>query len=200
MKHLCLTLPESPERQERAQAHFTERGVTDVHFVMGINAEKAGLTAGHVYEIDAPGSGYKMGPKPTGIWLGHYIAWCVCAALPDEHFLIFEDDVILPEDWQEKYKKALADTPENWDVLFFGSCCTEGYPKKHIAGNIFETKHAQCLHAYAVSKRAVEKMIRTQRDCYGPVDILLIFHTFEHLKVYVVLPRLAIQVDTAIPP
>lgn len=200
MKTLCLTLPETPDRQERARQHFADRGVTDVHFIMGIHAEKAGLKATHPYEVDAPGSGYLMGPKPTGIFLGHYIAWSICAALPDEHFMIFEDDVILPEDWQAKSVEALADTPENWDVLFFGSCCTEGHPKKHVAGNVWETKHAQCLHAYAVSRRAVARMIETQRDFYGPADILLIYHTFESLRVYAVLPRIAIQVDTEIPP
>jgi hypothetical protein len=43
-------------------------------------------------------------------------------------------------------------------------------------------------------------MIETQRDFYGPADILLVFHTFEYLRVYAVLPRIAIQVDTEIPP
>jgi len=200
MKTLCLTLPESPHRQQRVRQHLLENGISDVHFVLGLDAVKAGIEATHPYEVDNPGSHWLMGPKITGIFLGHYLVWTVCCALPDDTFLIVEDDVVLCHDWPKYFEEALAHVPPDWDVLFLGSCCHKGHPEKHISGPIYESGHWQCLHAYMVTKRAAQKMIETQRDWYGPVDALLVFHTFPHLKVYGVLPRIAEQLDTEIPP
>ena len=99
MKTFCLCLPEYPEQIEASRKHFAEAGLTDVEFFWGFNAPHAGIATTHCYEVDNPGSGFKMGSKPTGIWLSHYMLWSMLTRQPDDLFLILESDAkFLPGD------------------------------------------------------------------------------------------------------
>lgn len=199
MRAFCLTLPEQPERSKRADEHFQERGLA-VQFVCAVNGHLTGLKSSHPYEHDHPGTGYVIGPATIGIYLSHYIAWSIAAASPDESTLIFEDDVILCPDFKAKLNKVLLDAPLDWDMLFLGSCCTDGHPKEHKGGDVYSIQWPQCLHAYVINKTAAYTLTRNCRDVYAPVDCFLALNKFFGLKVYTVLPRLAEQLNTNLPP
>jgi GR25 family glycosyltransferase involved in LPS biosynthesis len=210
MKTFILGLPEKKERLARMVAHVEERGIRGASVVWGIHAEncfglmpdetKPGLQTRHCYDIDNPGSGFRIGPKLTGIYLGHYLLWSICNQLPDDHFLLLEDDAILHPDFKERMERAMADVPMNFDVLFLGSCCTKGHATTHVRGEVFDVRYPQCNHAMVISKKAMPVLLETQRKCYAPVDCSLIFHAFPKLQVFTVLPRLADQVDTELSP
>lgn len=184
----------------RTRQHFADRGV-DATFFYGLHASKLGIDTTLTYEVDVPGSGFKMGAKPTGCWLSHRALWAACLLVQDDEFLILEEDAKFPEDWRARYEAARAALPADWDALFLGSCCTAGRPSRHVAGEVYEVRWPMCLQAYLVRRRALETMIRTQDEsrCYGPVDITLTFHTWPKLRVYTVLPRIVEQFDTDIP-
>ncbi len=196
MKIICITL--GFERCAQAQTHFSERGV-DAQFFYGFDAVKLGVDTTCVYERDSPGSGYKMGQKPTGIWLSHRSLWAALLLLPDDLFLILEDDASFPVDWRGRVGSAIVDAGD-FDVLFVGSCCTGDKPRTHIAGAVYEVRWPICLQGYVVRRSALETMIKTQDDarCYAPMDISLVLHTFEQLKVRTVLPRILDQFNTII--
>lgn len=199
MKTLCISLLETPERTEKAQAHFAERGLV-CQFFNGINAEVAGLRTLFPYEVDAPGSGFNIGPKPTGIWLSHYMVWSALTLLSERHTMILEVDAKFEANWRERLEQALKDVPPDFDMLYVGSCCCAKAPKTHIHGEVFEVKYPQCLQAYIVARKALPILLSTQRKLYAPIDISLNFHSHPHLKVYTVLPRIAEQFDTEISP
>lgn len=199
MKALVLTIPEQPKRRHLALERLAGHGL-QLHFVQGINGDVSGLRGTHTYEVDHPGTNYVIGPKTIGIFLGHYIAWAVRDAMPDEMVLILEDDAVLPPDFAARFNRVLLDTPEDWDMIFLGSCCTEGHPKTHRCGNVWDVKWPQCLHAYVMHKRAAPVLLSRCRDIYGPVDCVLKINEFYGLRVYTVLPRLVDQFETIIPP
>lgn len=194
----CLTLPENPGRKEAASEHFRKRGVS-VEFFNGIHGKTAGLNTIHPYELDHPGSGFRMGFAPTGIFLAHYILWSALQLLPEEHFMVLEDDAMFPENWRQRTEQALQDTPGDFDMLYNGSCCCEGRPKTQIKGEVWEVKYPQCTHAYIVAKKALPVLLSTLRKIYAPVDIQMNLHSHPGMKIYTVLPRLVSQFDTDIP-
>jgi hypothetical protein len=200
MRAFCLTLPELPKMMERAAAHFAERGIDGVEMVYGVNAALCGLATTNTYEKDNPGSGFRIGTKLTGIWLGWQIVWSICNALPDSHFLLFEHDAVLVPDFRERMAQALRDVPADFDWLFLAHCCAKGHPTRHVAGEVFEVKYPQCNHATVIAKKALPHILATQRRMYGPQDCTLIFDTFPALKVYTVLPRMAEQLNTDLAP
>ncbi len=200
MKTFCLCLPEYPAQIEAAKKHFEEMGVGDVNFITGINAEVAGLATAHTYDRDNPGTNFRMGFKPTGIWLGHLIMWQCAMQHPDEHFLFLECDALFQQGWREKLDQAMKDLPSNFDVLHVGSCCAEGHPKQHVKGNVFKTGHCQCSHCTVMRRGVLPFLITKIRKCYAPIDAQLVDEVFPHLKCYGIFPRICDQVDTIIPP
>lgn len=192
MRTLCITLPETPERTAAVKAHFTERGV-DATFLPGVHGRNFGLLTAHPYERDHPGSGYVVGYKHVGLCLSHYSAWVAASCLGDEYVMITEDDCLLPEDWKARTTAAIMDAGTDVDMLFVGSCNCGDKDKTHIAGEVFDVRYPMCTHAYIVWKKALPKLLETQRKVYCPIDISLILHSFPELKVFTVLPRIASQ-------
>lgn len=187
-----------PEKEAFIMAHFKERGIEAETF-NGISAAVSGLRTIHNYEVDAPGSGWNIGDKSVATWLSFYMLYSALNLLPDEHFFCLEWDCCFPPDWRSRAEAALTHVPKNFDVLFVGSCCTEGRPIVHISGEVWEVKYPQCGHALIVAKKAIPVILRTQRKVYAPWDISLLFHTLPMLKTYTILPRVCTQFQTELP-
>lgn len=218
MRTVCLTLwndadatpagdaavyfkPETTrERHTVAGAHFAERGVTPEYFY-GINGPKLGLRTDLTYEVDHPGSGYKIGPRTIGCALSHRSLWSALMLLSDDAVHVIEDDAVFPENWQARMNDALLAAPSDWDVIYTGSCCAGGKEQRRIGGDLFEVKYPLCTHGYIVRKKALPVLIKEydKHGCYAPVDIHMAFHAFPLLRVFTVLPRILEQRDTDIP-
>lgn len=200
MKIFCLCLPENPKRIEQAKKHFEEMAVGPVEFFWGVNAPLAGLATDHVYEVDNPGSGFRVGARITGCWLGHTALWNHMMHLKDDVFMVLEDDALFQEGWKEKFKLAMSELPPDFDFFHIGSCCTTGHPNKHIHGDVYECKNMQCTHAYLIARKCLPFVCRTVRKCWAPIDIQLVLEVFPHLRTFAHLPRLVDQRDTVLPP
>ncbi len=200
MRTIAITLPENPFRREEAAQHFRERGLF-VEWMLGVNAEKFGLFTTHPYLKDDPVRGGHIIPqRQVGCMLSHYMAWTVCNSLPDEAVMIVEDDADFPEDWIERLKAALDNTPEDADILYVGNCNCADKQKEQIAGEVFDVKYPLCTHAYIVWKKAIPLLLRTQRDAFAPVDISLYYNSLPQLNAYSVLPRIISQRGTPLSP
>lgn len=200
MRTICICLPEYEEANKASEAHFTESGVENLEFMWGLNASVSGLDTSHVYEVDAPKSGFRMGAKPVGIWLAHWTCWQIIMRYPDEHVLILESDAKFHEGWKEKFAEAIKALPSNYDFLHIGSCCLEGHPKNWVAGDVWETKFAMCTHAYVIRRAVIPFMLKTLRKVWSPIDIAMQMECFPQLNCFAVLPRIVSQWNTIIPP
>ena len=199
LRVVCITT--SAIRLAKAQVHFVAAGVGDVSFYGGIDAGQLGVATRLPYERDAPGSGYLMGPRPTGCWLSHRALWAALIMLGTaEGYLVIEDDAKFTGGWRTRMDRALVDAGD-FDLLWVGSCCTGDKPRTHVAGEVWDLRYPLCTHGYVVRHRALERLCTTQDQarCYAPIDISLALHTMPSLKTYTVLPRLLDQFDTHIP-
>lgn len=205
MRIFCITCPEIVGEQERAKAHFDERGVP-AEFILGIHGATSGLVTTLPYEFDNPGSNFNVGPKIISLCLNHVLAWTACSVLSDESFLVLESDAKFPEDWRARLDAAMTILPEGWDVLYVGSCNCSDKPTEHIGGDVYRMSavnphHApQCTHAILYSKKAIPVILQTQRKFYTGIDLALIFHSLPLLSVYCLLPRLVDQFNIEILP
>lgn len=199
MRTYCLCLPERPERIKRASQHFAEVGLEDVRFFHGINSDLAGLSTSHLYELDNPG--YRMGPKPIGIWLSHYMLWSHLAHAydADDCVMILEDDAKFPLNWATELEEAFSYIPD-FDFLFAGHCCLAGTAMEHLGGKVYSTKSAQCNHCYIVRCGVLRKVLMLLRRVWAPIDIQLMLEVLPLVASYAIVPRLVEQFDTFIPP
>lgn len=203
---MLLYLPDTTsfvERWQRSMEHFKEAGLENIIEVAGIHGTRFGIDGVHTYDVDNPGEGYRIGPGYTAQFLSVYLMYSIANCLPFEHFMFLECDAKLKPDYLHHLAKELENVPADFDWLWVGSCHLKNHGHKHVKGNVYEfdksTGYGHCGHNFIVSKKAIPYIIQTQRDCYAPSDLSLIFHTFPSLKVYGILPRLSEQFNNDLP-
>lgn len=199
VRPFVVVVQECPERTEKILKHFKEVGIEAETFG-GISSAKSGIATKHTYEIDNPGSGWRIGEKPVATWLSFYMLWSAMNVCPDTHFLQLEYDSQFQPDWRARTEQALKDVPPDFDLLYLGSCCTKDTPKKHIKGDVWDVRYPMCGHATIIAKKALPVMLSTQRKVYAPLDISLALHTMHLLRVFTVLPAIAMQEGTDLTP
>lgn len=198
MDSVVITLRGS-HRIERLKQHLTKSGICDFRLFYGIDAPYSGIATTLTYEIDNPGSGYIMSQKLVGCSLSHWMLWKTLEfdRSTSDAVMIFEDDVILHSEWKKIVDNAILKLPDDWDILFAGSCCASDKLRKQIDHNLFEGVPL-CLHFYIVRKKALKILIETNEKFSGPIDIQIYFNSNKHLKSYIIFPRVADQVNTVL--
>lgn len=189
-----MVVPEFPEKTAFIQAHLKSVGIEAEEF--NCLPVSAGLKTVHPYEVDAPGSGWNIGPKGVILNVSFQMFWCAAKYMPESHFLFIEWDAKFHPDWLRRTEQALRDVPPDFDFMFLGSCCCTGRPQKLIKGEVHEVKYPMCNHAQIIARKAMPTLLSTQRKIYAPADISLAFHAFPKLKVYTMLPRCVDQFDS----
>ncbi len=189
----CISCPaELPEEHQAAVEHFKDRGV-DAHFINGIHGETFGILAWRPYRRDRPKAGYLIDISQVGLCLSHYMTWQTCFYAWDDTYLILESDAVFPEDWRDRLTKAMADLPEDYDILLVGCSNASDKPQEHIKGEIYEVKYPFCTHCYLVREKALPVLLESCRDAAQKIDIALIEKSYPLLKVYSILPSLVGQ-------
>jgi len=94
-----------------------------------------------------------------------------------QYALIFEDDVTIPENFLVELERILQNTPESWDILFFGilrmmARKTEN-PDFHRMIN--KKGYNNGLHCYMIRRKSVMKLLDliTRVGAVNQIDILL---------------------------
>jgi hypothetical protein len=211
---IMLYVPDTEKWMNRFREgkwHFEEVGIKDIICVPAIYGEGFGIQGTHYYELDNPGGKHQIGVANTSLFLSMYMVYNIENNLPNSHFLFLEDDSRFQPNFLEKLEKELKNVPPDFDFCFVGHCCTQGLNNlKHIAGDVFEciynpekgpypVQYPMGGNAYIIAKKCLPTVIATQRDAYSNVDISLAMHTFPHLKVCVIKPRLCEQHNNPLP-
>lgn len=210
---IMLYVPDSEKWMKRFEAgkkHFAEVGIENIITVPAIYGEGFGIEGTHEYNLDNPNGHHKIGIANTSLFLSMYMVYNIELNLPNSHFFFLEDDSRFNEGFLEKINKEIKNVPDDFDFLFVGSCCAVDKNPIHVAGDVYEFKHDHNRpdypsqypmggNAYIIAKKAIPKIIETQRDAYANVDISLAIHTFKYLKVYGILPRLCEQHNNNLP-
>jgi GR25 family glycosyltransferase involved in LPS biosynthesis len=199
-KIFCLTLKDTKKRKEYAEKHFKQNQL-DVEFFDGINGKKFGLHTHIPYMDDNPNWTPDDGPVHfissghIGCILSHYMLWKTLMYLPYDEIIIFEDDVILCEDFKKKFIQYKSQLPNDWQYVFIGNCClpSEDHHKK-INDNIIITDHPpMCTHAYMIKKSSIQVLIDTNSLAWSHIDIQIQKRSLTQLKYYIFHPTLANQ-------
>ena len=199
VRPFVMVVQEFPEKTAFIQSHLRSVGIVAEEFPC-LSAALSGLETVHPYEVDAPGSNYHIGPKPTALCVSFQMFWTAALFMPEDYFFFIEWDAQFNPDWRARSEQALRDVPPDFDFLFLGSCCCANRPQTHVRGQIFEVKYPMCNHAQIIARKALPVLLRSQRKIYAPADISLAFHAFPLLKVYTLLPRAVNQFDTLLSP
>ena len=199
METVVLTMRGS-SRIRRLQRNLATAGISDYRLFYGVNGEKSGLKASIPYEFDNPGSGYLIGAKHVGCSLSHWMLW---SALEFERsdwdkVMILEDDVIFRPHWKQTVDIALTKLPEDWDILYPGSCCARNRMGRELDSNLFEGMPL-CTHCYIVRRKALKTLLETNNEVWAPIDLQMFFKSKHLLKTFTIFPRVVDQEGCELP-
>lgn len=207
MRTVCITLTDHKYGKcaphfEPSRGHFAERGLDDVQFFYGIHAQRIGVNSvvrSDVISPSDPDQTHSIGMMSTGCWLSHRALWAALLLLPDDGFLVLEDDARFVADWHSRFALALRDVPDDWDLLYIGSCCTSS-GRRLVKGEVYKDARPQCLHAYCVRRKALLPLCELvdEAGVRKPIDSALPDFS-GRLRIYTLIPRLVDQCDTILP-
>lgn len=192
-----LTVNRPIKRYDDTVRHLDEQGIKWERFD-GLDNQKCRLNSKDSFDLDRAGE--RLETKHVAATLTHYLCWKVLSYLPDDSFWILEFDVRMADGWREQYEKAMSVMPDDWQIIFLGSCCCKGRKTKHVAENVYEVHWPLCGHAIQVRQSALPTLLDVHQKINMPLDIALFYNSLPKLRVYTILPSIIGQHNTFLPP
>jgi len=128
--------------------------------------------------------------------LKHLLAWMDICEKDLDYGILLEDDVIIFPGFTEDFDENLKKTPEDWDMIFFGSGCGFRVPERTTGRGVYKMTppRVKCTDSYAVSNKAAKKLRDGLFPITVPIDFELQHFAVKHdLSVYWFEPPLILQ-------
>lgn len=198
-----LTVNRPIKRFDDTTKHLDEIGIKWEPFI-GMDNQKCRLSSKDTFDFDRAGE--RLESKHVAATLTHYLLWKVMQYQPDESFVALEFDVRFVDGWKAQFDQAVSVLPDNWDLVYLGSCCCKGremYPVaiEHIkVPNLFNVRYPLCGHAIMYRKKCLPTLLDVHQKINMPLDIAMYHMSLPKLQVYTILPRIVDQHATFLPP
>jgi len=174
-KIYVLNLKKDTNKLAIVDAHFKEIGVNYERFEAFNGREN--LTKPEDYQ-------QMIGQTPAikqgrmGCYRSHLDALKKAKAEGAKNVLIFEDDVIFPQNSEsvKHFEQAMQELPENWDLLFLG--CDFRLPPDRYTTHLDRVHSALCLHAYAINAKAFDGLIKALEDGLQEEQVIPVDHVY----------------------
>jgi GR25 family glycosyltransferase involved in LPS biosynthesis len=180
-----------------AEQHLKDRGIPAEPFLC-IDRKLCQLNPILTFDVNKPGE--QICSSQVIACLSHYLIWKVMSYLPDDSFWVLEDDCQFDFDWRHQYSEAMSVLPDDWDLVFIGSCCCEGRPTIPVGKNLYEVQWPMCGHGIMYRKKSLPVLLEVHQKIWAPLDIAMFMESLPKLRVYTILPRIVNQRDTTLLP
>ena len=188
----CITLKETPLRTKGFIDSAKSAGLEFTPFY-GVLGNRLGLLPKLPNEIEAPGLNIMLPERAIGCNMSHFILWNHLKYLPDEEFLIFEDDAIIEPDFIEKFQEVYSRLPKDWQMAFVGWI---KYGKDNLPIPIdtgLSIRIPSATHAYLVKKTILEELCDSMMPFQSNIDLTIIHRLLPKIHYYVFDPSLVNQ-------
>src|SRR4029078_746990 len=139
-----LTVNRQIKRFDDTVKHLDEQGIKWERFD-GFDNQRCKLNVKESFDFDRAGE--LLEAKHVAATLTHYLLWKTMSYQPDDSFVALEFDVRFVNGWESRLYKAMEMLPDDWDLVYLGSCCCAGremIPVKsntYAETNLFEVKY-----------------------------------------------------------
>ena len=184
------------EKERRCIKYMASFGIKSVP-IYGFRSENCGISTDYYKTRELE----KITAKTIVAGLSHFnvwasIKWMIESAITSHKvFLVVEDDVeFTRNDWKDVLLENLAILPDDWHVVYVGSCCTDGnHLHRHVGANLYKLTQGMCTHCYLVNYEGACKLLETNQKVWSPIDIQILVDSIPRMNFYGILPRLATQ-------
>ena len=126
---------------------------------------------------------YQLTKGAIGCYLSHVKIWENIMKNNYERVLVFEDDARPPPNFLKALKINMKHIPQDWDIVLLGKLCNECEEYE----NYYKVNRFMLTHAYLITKKAIEKIIKT--DTLFPITQQIDAYMSElssHINIYAV--------------
>lgn len=170
MKIFVLHYSKLVERKKHIVEHFAKHGITEYEFIELYDKDSITDEERSIYS-DNFHRGW------MSVHLKHLYVYRQIAEKYDEA-LIFEDDVILSDNFLTTLNLYLTQLPATFDMVYLGDGCDQHIPNNRLIPTIYiyrnEHGFSRCVDSYIVSKKAAIKICSIldtlQEKITAPID------------------------------
>jgi glycosyl transferase family 25 len=174
---VCITLDRRIERWRQMQDKFYQHGIHSVRRFAAIDGESSAIPASW------PGT-----PGAYGCLLSHLEVVRDARRLGLPSILIFEDDVIFDDQFEQKFSEYVSQLPADWDMLFFGALHKDELIK--VSDNVGRITQSNSTYACVLRNTVFDGFI----ELNGRADEVLDVNSLvlqKQFNCYCFLPHLA---------
>ena len=180
---VCINLDRRPERWQQMKRKFTRHAIQSVCRFAALDGDKVELP------LNWPHT-----PGAYGCLRSHVEVVRKARDLGVSSVLIFEDDVAFHDDFENKFRTAIADLPGDWDMLFFGALHKE--EPVQITSNVARVTQANSTFACALRSTVFDRFIELNSNGHEVLDVNSLWLQ-QKFNCYCFMPHLA-WVETGI--
>lgn len=141
-KCYCINLDRRQDRWENSSKIFQKFGISVERF-SAFDGKTLNLPYPHASEL--------------GGSISHMSVLKMAKELNLPNVLIFEDDVVIDEDVDNKFSNIISQIPLEWDMIYFGGNHQGNISQ--VTENFFRVSHTYALQMYAVNNKCYDKII-----------------------------------------
>jgi GR25 family glycosyltransferase involved in LPS biosynthesis len=188
-----IVLKGYPERQEHARQQFEREGVTPT-WVYAIEGAKHGVKPLYPMHYEqGPDKPYFITEGMCALILTNYMVVQMADIMGLEEWFVFEDDIILPENFKERYEDIRSQIPDKCKAVWFESCCTDNKDAHQYTKDLYKVKWPLCSAGIWYRRSAIPAVMNAAFPANTPWDIALEQRAANDLCAMTVLPKLCKQ-------
>ena len=172
-----------------ARRHFADIGL-NVNFFQGVHGRTWGLRT-----VKESNPGYIIPSGHVGLNLSYWALWQMLSFMPENEFLILEDDAYFDRTFIADFERAYNVLPANWQFCYVGHLGVSGAQTLPVTDRLVRLRHGypHGTHATLVNKTAIPWLLETQQRAEKHIDQQLATYSLPGLHTYAFEPSLARQ-------
>ena len=196
MKIFVLHYSKLVDRKKHILEQFNKQGIIDYEFIEKYDKDEITDYESNLFDIN-----YKK--SKMSLHLKHNYVYNIIAENYDRA-LIFEDDVILCDNFIDNLNNYITQLPENFDMLYIGDGCRlhieedKLIPNKNIYQKCASGYTSRCSDSYIISKKCAKTMCEYINNLKSKINLpidwwLNVASTDNNFKVYWAEPTIVTQ-------
>lgn len=181
-KTYLINLNHRIDRLRMAKRQFDNAGIKDYAVFPAIDAKRLGVKG-----VKEDNQGL------IGCFLSHFFILQEAILHGYKRIAIFEDDIILVNDFKNKYEESYKLVPEKWQMLYLGYYERTGKSKVKINESVSIPKHTWGTHAYMVQNDGIKIMHNNLQEIKSHIDVQIDRDIVPKMYTYCIAPALCTQ-------
>lgn len=156
---IVLNLQRSTDRRQLLEDQFKKLELDNYTFFPGFDGKNIINMSFTASIIKGAGLGRKLGKNELCIIMSHLGALKHAQVMNYENVIIFEDDVVLCEDWKERMKWLFKNLPEDWEYCYLAGHSDFVKLPMFDMPTLIKAPPMIGAFSYLVNKKGIQKLI-----------------------------------------